>query len=293
MKPQIHRLPCSVDTSFLYNKSDCKYFSKQWHLHKEYELVWIRRGWGTRFIGDNVSHFEEGDLALIGSNIPHLFRNSEEFYTEDSNLEAGSTFIQFTDSFLGNQFFNIPEMKQVSRLLEKSAMALEIYGDTRRYIVNKLHQMLDETPAERLLSLLAILVTLSLSRELKPLMSAGFPANRCGETQKINNAFEFIMKNYTKQIYVVEIASRLNMSIASFSRYFKYHTHKTFSDCVTEIRIGHACRLLMEDNYSISEICYESGFDNHSNFYRHFKRFVGVIPKEYRNRFLNMPKMPN
>jgi AraC-like DNA-binding protein len=96
------------------------------------------------------------------------------------------------------------------------------------------------------------------------------------------------MKNYTQEIYVHEIASQLHMSVASFSRYFKNHTRKTFSDYVTEIRIGHACRLLMEDNYSISEISYKSGFDNLSNFYRHFKKIIGIIPKDYRNRFLKI-----
>lgn len=292
MKPQLHKLPCSADASFLYSKWNCKYFDKRWHLHKEYELVWIRKGWGTRFIGDSVCHFEEGDLSLIGSNIPHLFRNSEEFYSEDNNLEAGSTFIHFTENFLGSQFFEIPEMNQVSKLLEKSSLALEIHGETKKYIIGKLYQMHEEDPAERLLSLLAILVKLAQSAELKPLLSAGFAANKSGDTEKINNAFEFIMKNYTKEIYVLEIASKLNMSVASFSRYFKYHTRKTFSDCVTEIRIGHACRLLMENNYSISEICYRSGFDNLSNFYRHFKKIIGIIPKEYRNRFLKTAKIP-
>ena len=94
------------------------------------------------------------------------------------------------------------------------------------------------------------------------------------------------LKNYKNEIYIEEIAEKLNMSIASFSRYFKHHTRKTFSNYVTEIRISHACRLLMEGNYSISEICYQSGFENLSNFYRHFKKHTGLIPKEYKGRFL-------
>jgi AraC-like DNA-binding protein len=96
------------------------------------------------------------------------------------------------------------------------------------------------------------------------------------------------MKNYTQEIYVEEIASKLNMSVASFSRYFKNHTRKNFSDYITEIWIGHAYRLLMENNHSISEISYCSGFDNLPNFYRHFKRIIGIIPKEYSTRFLKI-----
>jgi len=285
MKPKLHKLPLSSDASFLYKTLECDYFNNPWHFHKEYELVMIKKSSGTRFIGDNVSHFEEGDLALIGSNIPHLYRNREEYYKKNTKLKANSIFIHFTKDFLGSHFFDIPEMELVSGLLEKSSLALEIHGKAKKYTLNKLQEMHDEKPSQRLLSLLEILINLSYSNELKPLLSHGFSPNNSGDTERINKVFEFIMKNYNAQIYVQEIASQLNMSIASFSRYFKHHTRKTFSDYVIEIRIGHACRLLMENNYSISEISYQSGFDNLSNFYRHFKKSVGIIPKEYRNMF--------
>lgn len=267
---------------------DCPYFPSPWHFHKEYELVLINKGRGTRFIGDKVSRFEEGDLSLIGSNIPHLFRNSEEYYAKNSKLKANSIFIHFTKDFLGNSFFDIPEMKLVLRLLERSSLALEIHGKTKKYTKSKLLDMYDQKAHDRLISLLEILLHLAHSNELKPLLSTGFSANKIGDTERINKVFEFIMKNYTEEIYVQEIASKLNMSVASFSRYFKHHTRKTFSDYVTEIRIGHACRLLMENNFSISEISYQSGFDNLSNFYRHFKKIIGIIPKDYRNRFLKV-----
>jgi len=288
MKPKLQKLPISSDASFLYKKLDCDYFDIPWHFHKEYELVMINKSRGTRFIGDNVSHFEDGDLTLIGANIPHLYRNNEEYYKKNEGLKASSIFIHFTKDFLGSNFFDIPEMELVYRLLEKSSLALEIHGGAKKYTLNKLQGMYDKKPPQRLLSLLEILIRLSQSSELKPLLSIGFSANNSGDTERINKVFEFIMKNYTEEIYVQEIASKLNMSVASFSRYFKHHTRKTFSDYVTEIRIGHACRLLMENNYSISEISYHSGFENLSNFYRHFRKTIGIIPKEYRNRFLKI-----
>jgi AraC-like DNA-binding protein len=286
MKPQLHTLPLAADASFVYKTMDCNYFANPWHFHQEYELVLIDRSTGTRFIGDNVSYFVEGDLSLIGSNIPHLYRNSEEFYSKNSKLKAKSIFIHFTKDFLGNDFFDIPEMKAVNRLLEKSSLALEIQGKTKKYIVEKLREMENEKSPQRLLSLLEILLQLSQSNELKPLLSTGYTTYMCSDSDKINQVFQFIMKNYTEEIYVKEIASKLHMSVPSFSRYFRHHTRKTFSDYVTEIRIGHACRLLMEHNLSISEISYKSGFDNLSNFYRHFKKVIGIIPKEYRSRFL-------
>jgi len=286
MKPQLHKLPVDADASFLYKTLDCNYFTNPWHFHKEFELVLIDKSSGTRFIGDNVCHFEDGDLCLIGSNIPHLYRNGEEYYAKNSKLKARSVFIHFTRDFLGGHFFEIPEMKLVNRLLEKAPLAFDIQGKTKEFTCERLYRMQSEKPAQRLLSLLEILIKLSHSHELHSLLSAGFSANTSGDSDKINQAFQFILKNYTEEIYIQDIASKLNMSVAAFSRYFKHHTRKTFSDFVTEIRIGHACKMLMENNYSISEISYQSGFENLSNFYRHFKKITGIIPKEYRSRFL-------
>ena len=166
---------------------------------------------------------------------------------------------------------------------------MDIEGRTKTWTINKLHQMQDQKPAEKLLFLLEILVRLSASKDLKSLLALSYKANNNGDTDKINMVFEFIMKNYRNRIYIKEIAAKLNMSLASFSRYFKYHTRKTFSDYVTEIRISHACQLLMENDKSVSEICYASGFDNLSNYYRHFKKNIGITPLDYRNRFLESP----
>ncbi len=264
---------------------ECNYFDKPWHFHKEYELVLIENSEGTRFIGDHVTNFRNGNLVLIGPNVPHMYRNNEQYY-ENKGLVAKSIFIHFTDDFLGKSFFDLPEMKLVRRLLDKSSLGIDIKGEVNQYIREKLIDMQHAPPTRRLLSLLDILSYLAASSDLKYILSSGFTANNSYDTDRINTVLQFIMNHYTNEIYMEEIASKLNMSIASFSRYFKYHTRKTFSHYVTEIRIGHACRLLMEDNYNISEICYSCGFDNLSNYYRHFKKHVGVSPKEYKKRFL-------
>lgn len=285
MRPQLHKLPLAPDTSFLYIDEECKYFDKPWHFHKEYELVYINKTKGTRFIGDQVSFFEDGDLVLLGPNIPHLYRNSEEYY-KSNKLRAKSIFIHFTEDFLGNSFFDLPEMKLVKKLLERCSLGMEITGKTNAFVKQRLIEMNDAKPANRLMKLLDILVHLSTSKELSPILAKTFIASSDNDTDKIDTVIQFILKNYKNDIYIEEIASKLNMSIASFSRYFKHHTHKTFSNYVTEIRISHACRLMMDSHYNISEICYMSGFENQSNFYRHFKKFTGVIPKEYKARFL-------
>jgi AraC-like DNA-binding protein len=265
---------------------DCSYFDKPWHFHKEFELVLINKSHGTRFIGNDVRPFKDGDLALIGSRIPHLYRNSEEYYKGKKNLRANSIFIHFTNDFLGPSFFDIPEMRAVKNLLAKSMMALEITGKSKLYVIKKMHEMQHQSTTVRLMSLLDILIYLSQSRYLKKILSTEFSMGNVKDTERINKVFEYVMKNYMNLIYIKNVAAELNMSVPSFSRYFKFHTRKTFSNFVTEIRIGNACKLLQENNHSIAEICYLSGFENLSNFNRHFKNQTGLIPKVYQQRFL-------
>jgi YesN/AraC family two-component response regulator len=292
MRPQLHKLPLIKDSSFLYKNWHCAYFDKPWHFHEEYELVMIDKSKGTKFIGDKVSDFEEGDLMLIGARIPHFFRNNINYYKKNGKLEASSIFIHFTEDFLGKNFFNLPEMKLVQKLLENARFALEIQGEVKPYIIDRLHHMQAESAPQRLVSLLDILVKISESNEVKPVLSSKFEETRyhqdgkSKDTTRINSIFEYIMNNFHREIYVHEIAEKLHMSNASFSRFFKHHTRKTFSDYVTEIRISHACKLLMLGDQNISQICFDSGFENISNFYKHFRKITGVIPKEYRKRFL-------
>jgi AraC-like DNA-binding protein len=290
MKAKLHKLPLISDSSFLFNKWEASYFNIPWHFHQEYELVLIDKSSGTKLIGDSVSLFEEGDLFLIGANIPHLFRNNESYYT-NGNLKASSIDIHFSADFLGKLFFDLPEMTLVKRLLDHAGFALEVKGKTKNQAICKLYEMNEENPTQRLMSLLEILIKFSESKELEPLLSTKFVPNNSlniKDTDRIHKVFDFIMKNYTQQIYVPEIASILGMSSTSFSKFFKRHTRKTFSNYVTEIRISHACRLLIEGEETISQIGYISGFENLSNFHRHFKGITGLTPKDYQSRFLSI-----
>jgi AraC-like DNA-binding protein len=239
-----------------------------------------------------VTDFAEGDLMLIAPKIPHFFRNNAEYYKKNGKLEASSIFIHFTNDCLGKNFFDLPEMKLVQKLLENARYALEIHGSIKPYVIEKLQHMCTESAAHRLVSLLDILVKISESQEVIPVLSAPFkekehPAvDSCKDTDRMSIILEYITNNFHREIYVNEIAAKLHMCNASFSRYFKHHTRKTFSDYITELRISHACNLLMMDDQSIAQISFDSGFENLSNFYKHFRRITGIIPKEYRKRFL-------
>ncbi|HRP31458.1 MAG TPA: AraC family transcriptional regulator [Agriterribacter sp.] len=286
MKPQLHKLVAEPDSSFVYRHWECSHFDKPWHFHKEYELSLIEKSEGTRFVGDQINRFQAGDLILIGPNIPHLYRNGEQYY-KSSKPNAKSIFIHFTDDFLGKNFFDLPEMKLVRRLLNRSNMGLVIEGSTAEEVSCKLIEMESDNPVKRLMKLLDILILLSTSKQLTNILSQEFTVNNNKDAARIDLVFQFLMKNYKNEIYIEEIASKLNMSVGSFSRYFKHHTRKTFSNYVTEIRISQACQMLIEDRHSVSEIGYMVGFENQSNFYRHFKKYTALTPKEYKARFFH------
>lgn len=292
MKAQLHKLPLIKDTSFLYAGVNDPYFKKPWHFHEEFELVLIVKSRGTKFIGDNVSLFQEGDIYLIGPDIPHIFRNNEEYYYQDGHeVQARSIFIHFTEDFLGDHFFDLPEMKSVKKLLDKSSYVLKITNKAKEKVTRKLIEMKGQKGSMRILSLLEILILLSESNDLKPLLSYKFVARNTTKSEdatQINKVLDYILKNFKQRIYISEMAQMLHMSDASFSRYFKHHSLKTFSTYVTEIRISHACRLLTEGEDNVSQIGYACGFENLSNFYRHFKKITGVNPKDYRDKFLQI-----
>ncbi len=288
MKPQLHKLPLAGNTSFLYSQWDCNYFNKPWHFHEEYELVWIRKSEGTKFIGDHISYFREGDLFLIGSNIPHLFRNNEDYYDAGKGLQASSIFIHFTEGSFGPGFFDLPELKSVKLLLEQSAYGLQINGHTRDMITASLEAMQEQSSPRRLISLVDILVLLSESKDMQALLAHPFTQKHPAtdrDTSRIQKVLEYVMQNFQHDLYMPEVAALLNMSEASFSRYFRQNTQKTFSCYVTEVRISNACRLLLQGEENISQIAYLCGFENISNFYRHFKKITGRVPKEYRHSF--------
>ena len=286
MKPLLQKLPLPADSSFVLVDFDVPYFETPWHFHPEYEIVLVTESTGQRFVGEHIKEYQTGDLCLIGPNVPHLYRSDEEYYSSNSELRAKSIVIHFNDNFLGKDFFNVPEMKHVQALFEKSNRVLDITGESNQFISNKLHEMFSENPTKRLLSLLEILDNLARSEEYDFLTSGNSFGTNIKDSDRVNKVFEFVMQNFKEEIRLGEVADLVSMSETSFSRYFKSRTNKNFSDFLAQIRIAHACKLLVEDKMGITEICYESGFNNLSNFNRKFKELMNISPSIYQKELL-------
>jgi len=273
--------PAFEAISFTYQKFDehSTNTNNRWHYHPEIELVYVNGGMGKRQIGSHVSYYTNGDLILIGSNLPHCG------FTDVLTGNKSETVVQMKLDFLGNDFFNIPEMKKIQTLFEVSRGGIAFYGKTKKKLGEKIEVLEYQTDFQRLLSILNILNELGNSKEFKVLNAEGFAFETdVKDNDRINIVFNHVKTNFREEITLAEIADLVSMTVPSFCRYFKKITKKTFTQFVNEYRLVHASKLLTEKPLSITEICFESGFNNFSHFNKSFKTFTGQNPSEYRNQ---------
>lgn len=287
MKPLFHKVPINIQNTFGIKHNIEPNFGKVWHYHPELELHYVVRGEGVRFIGDNISNFSSGEIILLGENLPHTFRCSDKYYQQNQELEVEAIVIQFLPDCLGKDLFTLPEAYLIPKLFEKAKKGMVLTGETREQIAELMKKAATASHMDRLILLLSMLSILSETSEYAPITS-GYAFYHSNESDiiRLNKIYSYTLSNYKKEISLEEISSISNLSITSFCRYFKLMTKKTYYDFLIEIRISHACRLLVEDKIPTEVICFDCGFNNVSNFYRHFKKIAGMTPMDYKRRYL-------
>lgn len=289
MKPILIKHSSSSNASFSIEERVGSHFSMPYHFHKEYELTTILKGQGSRFVGNNISGFEHQDMVLIGKNLPHHWHDDKKVSTPRDNIKA--IILKFDSDFNGVRLFDLPENHQIKELLNKASTGLRIFGETFKKVGTLMQLLLTATGPDRLALLLKILHEIAISDELEELSSDGYvPKNPDHEVDRMNRVYEYIMKNYQGEISLTNAASVACMNEAAFCKYFKKRYNKTFIQVVSETRISYACRELLQDNASLADVCYDSGFNTFSNFTKTFKRLTGKSPREYQ---LNIRKHEN
>ncbi|NVK53564.1 MAG: AraC family transcriptional regulator [Flavobacteriaceae bacterium] len=269
------------DTSFTVKRNVYPNFLKIWHYHPEIELVVILKSKGTRFIGDNVEKFDEGEVVLIGKNLPHMWLNDEAYFKDDSVLKAEAIAVHFKEDFLGTHFLKLQEMKPISELLVRAEQGIK-FKKIKKILISQINELTQLNGFEKTIQLLTILNALASNKEYKLLSTKGFLNSfQITHNKRLDAIYEYIFKNFRKTISLAEIAAVATMNPSAFSRFFKKIHRKTFTAYVNEIRIGYACKLLQEQKYSITTVCFESGFANVSNFNRQFKKITKQSPTEY------------
>lgn len=283
MRPHLLKVSLHPESSFnILQKID---LYNQWHFHPEIELIYIHEGFGTGYIGNIVEGFESEELFLLGSNLAHMWRCDPE-YVSKTERKAEVTVIYFQHDFLGDKFFKIQELNNIKSLLEKARQGIKITGSTKVEVKKLMDQLSVAKGLKRVVTLLTILDEIANSNENHFINPMYHPIKiEKVETGRLNNVFQYISNNFQRKITLAEIASVANLSAIAFCRYFKSKTRKTFYDFLLEVRVAHACNLLLEKDMTIYEVCYDSGFNNLSNFNRYFKKIMRKTPHEFKKEY--------
>ncbi|MES2447416.1 MAG: AraC family transcriptional regulator [Bacteroidota bacterium] len=288
MKPHFHKVPITLQSSFSIRHDIKPDFGNVWHYHPELELHYNIKGEGVRFIGDNISNFAADEMVLLGENLPHTWRCKDEYFQNNPDLNVEAMVIHFLPDCLGKHLLSLPEAYLIPKLYEKAKSGMIIYGKTKVSLAKLMEKAVHATNLERIIILLTILKTLAETDEFELITSKStFYQSNESETLRINKICTYTLTNYKNDITLEEVASLSNLSITSFCRYFKLMTKKTYYDFLIEIRVSHACRFLIENKLPTEMICFNCGFNNVSNFYRHFKKVTGLTPLDYKRKYLN------
>lgn len=287
MKPYFHKVPVTLFNSFGIRRDIQPNFGTVWHYHPELELHYLIKGEGLRFIGDKISNFSDGEIILLGENLPHTWRCREEYFQNNPDYEVEAIVMQFLPDCLGKTLLSLPEAYLIPKLYEKAKKGMIIHGAAREKLAKLMAAAVHSTKLDRIILLLNILKTLAEADDYTIIASsqASYQSNE-QDTKRLSKVYNYTFSHYKKEISLEEISSICNLSITSFCRYFKLMTMKTYYDFLIEIRISHACYFLVEDKFHTELICFECGFNNVSNFYRHFKKVMGMTPLEYKRKYL-------
>jgi len=282
MKP--HYKPISSDESNLFKaaiQENEKEFEYPWHYHPEYELTYILTSQGVRYVGNSIENFFDDDLVLIGSNLPHCWIN-----TADQQQPASAIVVYLKEEFLDKTWMQSCEFEAIRKLLDLSNKGIKFDKAVALRLKEKCFELLKLTSLEKIMLLLQILQELTQTNEYHFLCEQGFSYElNHSHNERINIVYKYIENHYQKKISLADIAAQVNMSEEYFSRFFSKIMKKSFFAFLNEYKINRACKLLIETDKQISEICYASGFESIPFFYRQFKKFKNCQPKNYRMNY--------
>ncbi len=287
MKPELLKISTQSTRSFSVRQDMLPNINSRWHYHPEIELIYFHKGSGMQFVGDSIKRFGRGSIVMVGANLPHYWKYDDAVQMRSENPYA--TVIHFFEDFWSRTFLNLPENAIIKHALEKAGRGIDIEAKNEPHIARLINQLAVAEGPSRIIFLMEILAMIGSISNPKLLSSIGFTYNfEEADKHRINLIYDYSFAHFKDKILLEDIAEIANLTPNSFCRYFKAKTSKTYLQFVNEIRVGHACKLLIEDEISIKQICYESGFNNFASFHSTFKSITGKTPLSYKQIF--MPK---
>jgi AraC-like DNA-binding protein len=280
-----HSIVVPESHSFVVNRLDLSNNVEIIHSHVNYELNYIIRGRGRRYVGGNISFFRPGDLVFLGPDLPHGWE------VENPEENPFSFTIHFNEDLFNTKLFQIPELESLQKLLERSGQGIFFSGIDTDAIQDDFEKLHNLKGFDALIKVLHILRFLTQVRNTYLLSNFTETRNSSHpESLRINLVYDYVFQHFQEGIKLREVAELLNLSESAFCTYFKKLTKKSFFTFLTEVKIGYSCKLLMANpDSNISQICYDSGFNNLSNFNRQFRKITDMNPREYRVKYSGNP----
>ncbi len=285
MTALFEKITVKADESFSIGVFQDNLEKSTWHYHNNYEISFITEGSGKRIVADSIEEFQPGDLAFIGTKLPHVWLADKEVKTLTArSLEM--VFLQFNSNVLSPQLLILPEFSNIKKALDMSERGIQIIGTTLNEVSEIMLQLPYLKSFDRMLHFFMLMDIIGKSETNKPLASKEYLAKRFTTGNKrIATIHEYLMNNYREDIDLGKLAALVSMAEGSLCRFFKMNMGITLFEYLNQIKTEFACKLLMNKDLSILEICLDSGFNNISHFNKQFKKITGVPPSEYRKRF--------
>lgn len=288
MTPIFQKIEANLNHSFHVGHMKFHFFPNPLQFHPEIEIGLILQGTGTRIVGDSISRFHPGDVILIGPNVPHASYSDAKYTQENSSLFSEVIFVLFKTEILGEQFWQLPESKNIIKLLNVINGGIVLTGKTRKEVSALMLSIGSSVGFDRITILLSILGIVASRKEYKLLTGPITPnAYSQSDSDRLDKVYNYVFTNYYQEITLEQVASLACLSIPAFCSYFKKRTNKTFIQVLNEIRITQACRLLTEEDQPVASICYSCGYTNVSYFIKQFKKITGFTPLNYKNKYEN------
>ncbi len=268
--------------SFITRRLNMDPESDKIHSHKNFELNLITSGSGRRIIGNNISSYSKGDLVLLGPNISHCW----EVLELENNSAPECIVTHFYENIITSDFFNIPELEPLVRLLKDAKNGIVFTGTNAIKASRILQNVVELQGLEQYIQLLRVFNILLKTEDREYLtLPSSLPNSYQKDQDKINKVYEYVFQNIQEGVKLKEASALVFLQPGSFCRYFKKKTNQSFMDYVKSVRIGIAAKLLSETEKQITQICYECGYNNLANFNHYFKEVMHKTPSEYRNSF--------
>ncbi|WP_157208968.1 AraC family transcriptional regulator [Mariniflexile maritimum] len=280
MKAQFEKVPYAKDASFNAFFYENENFAAPWHFHPEFELTYIEKGKGIRYVANSVQKFEESDFVILGANLPHCWKN-----TANETNHVKSIVFQWDDTVLGNDWLEKEEFKPIKGLLRKASRGIKFSSETAQEMYPELLNIMKATSFQKLMGFIAVLNKLALREDIEFLSSENFTSSlNLKANDRIDKVYHYVHTHFDKKIALSDVSSLVAMGDEAFCRFFKKSLNKSFFTFVNEYRINVACKLLIETSKPVNQIAYDCGYESLPFFYRQFQKFVACSPLKFRSK---------